>query len=75
MNDKVMLNKKIEIGKDNGLNNQDYSIEEINEWLSRTPAERFSFFLQLSNFYCKLRKPLPNDPNSLELKNPRLVEK
>jgi hypothetical protein len=64
--------RKIIIGEGNGLSNLDYLEEEIQDWLSRTPAERFDFFLELSNFFCSLRKPLPNDPNSFELQNPRL---
>ena len=64
--------RKIIIGKDNGLSDLNYSEEEIHEWLSRTPAERFAFFLKLSNFFCSLKKPVANDPNSFELQNPRL---
>lgn len=71
---KYVKNKKIIIGSDNGLSILDYSEEEIKEWLSRTPVERFAFFLELSNFFCKLRGPLPIDSESFELKNPRLFE-
>lgn len=69
-----MKQRKIIIGVDNGLNNLDYSEEEINEWQSRTPAERFAFFLELSIFFCKLRKPRLSDSKVFELKNPRLSD-
>lgn len=58
--------------KDNGLGEDDYSSEEISEWLSRTPAERFAFFLEMSNFFCSLVKYHRPDPDAFELENPLL---
>lgn len=62
------MKRKIIIANDNGLTDKDYTDEEMNEWRTRTPAERFAFFLEISNFFCSLRKPQPPDPNTLELR-------